>query len=145
MLLSKATYYYIIIIISIIQAIYIFCQYVCTLGIEPTTFALLTQCSNHWATGTLCVCVFFDYPGLFGGLNMVKNSWKLAHTLESAAIRTAGARVWHRGSTAPPGTQSENLMYSSHILARIHMKLGTHILISMSRTTFTLHFIGSAQ
>ncbi len=26
-----------------------FCQYVCSLGIEPTTFALLTQC---WATGT---------------------------------------------------------------------------------------------
>ncbi len=24
-----------------------FCQYVCSLGIEPTTFALLTQCSNH--------------------------------------------------------------------------------------------------
>ncbi len=30
-----------------------FCQYMCSLGIEPTTFALLTQCSNHWATGTL--------------------------------------------------------------------------------------------
>ncbi len=29
-----------------------FCQYVCSLGIEPTTFALLAQCSNHWATGT---------------------------------------------------------------------------------------------
>ncbi len=29
-----------------------FCQYVCSLGIEPTTFALLTQSSNHWATGT---------------------------------------------------------------------------------------------
>ncbi len=28
-----------------------FCQYMCSLGIEPTTFALLTQCSNHWATG----------------------------------------------------------------------------------------------
>ncbi len=28
-----------------------FCQYV-SMGIEPTTFALLTQCSNHWATGT---------------------------------------------------------------------------------------------
>ncbi len=27
--------------------LYIFCQYVCSLGIEPTTFALLTQCSNH--------------------------------------------------------------------------------------------------
>ncbi len=24
-----------------------FCQYVCSLGIEPTTFALLTQYSNH--------------------------------------------------------------------------------------------------
>ncbi len=29
-----------------------FCQYMCSLGIKPTTFALLTQCSNHWATGT---------------------------------------------------------------------------------------------
>ncbi len=24
-----------------------FCQYMCSLGIEPTTFALLAQCSNH--------------------------------------------------------------------------------------------------
>ncbi len=31
-----------------------FFQYMCSLGIEPTTFALLTQCSNHWTTGTLC-------------------------------------------------------------------------------------------
>ncbi len=30
-----------------------FCQYVCSLGIEPTTCALLMQCSNHWTTGTL--------------------------------------------------------------------------------------------
>ncbi len=30
-----------------IQAIHLYCQYVCSLGIEPTTFALLTQCSNH--------------------------------------------------------------------------------------------------
>ncbi len=28
----------------------LYCQYVRSLGIEPTTFALLTQCSNHWAT-----------------------------------------------------------------------------------------------
>ncbi len=28
-----------------IQAIHFYCQYVCSLGIEPTTFALLTQCS----------------------------------------------------------------------------------------------------
>ncbi len=25
----------------------------CSLGIDPTTFALLTQCSNYWATGTV--------------------------------------------------------------------------------------------
>ncbi len=29
-----------------IQAIHVFCQYMCSLGIEPTTFALLTQCST---------------------------------------------------------------------------------------------------
>ncbi len=26
--------------------LYIFCQYMCSLGIEPTTFVLLTQCST---------------------------------------------------------------------------------------------------
>ncbi len=36
-LLSKVTY---------IQAIHFFCQYMCSLGIEPTTFELLTQCST---------------------------------------------------------------------------------------------------
>ncbi len=29
-----------------IQAIHVYCQYVCSLGVEPTTFALLTQCST---------------------------------------------------------------------------------------------------
>ncbi len=29
-----------------IQFIYFFCQYMCSLGIEPTTFALLMQCST---------------------------------------------------------------------------------------------------
>ncbi len=33
-----------------IQVIIFFCQYVCSLGIKPTSFALLTQCST---TGTL--------------------------------------------------------------------------------------------
>ncbi len=27
-----------------IQVIHLYCQYMCFLGIEPTTFALLTQC-----------------------------------------------------------------------------------------------------
>ncbi len=35
-----------------IQAMHILWVYVFMCGIEPTTFALLTQCSNHWATGT---------------------------------------------------------------------------------------------
>ncbi len=30
----------------LIQVIHLYCQYVCSLGIEPTTFALLTQCST---------------------------------------------------------------------------------------------------
>ncbi len=29
-----------------IQAIHLYCQYVCSLGVEPTTFELLTQCST---------------------------------------------------------------------------------------------------
>ncbi len=29
-----------------IQVIHFFCQYMCSLGIEPTTFALLAQCST---------------------------------------------------------------------------------------------------
>ncbi len=41
-----------------IQAIHLSCQYVCSLGIKPTIFALLTQCSNHWATGTLYIYIY---------------------------------------------------------------------------------------
>ncbi len=29
-----------------VQVIHLYCQYMCSLGIEPTTFALLTQCST---------------------------------------------------------------------------------------------------
>ncbi len=39
---------------------FFFCQYMCSLGVEPTTFALLTQCSNHWATGT-CRNILYIY------------------------------------------------------------------------------------
>ncbi len=34
----------------------------CSLGIEPTTFALLAQCSNHWATQEHCK--FFEFESL---------------------------------------------------------------------------------
>ncbi len=33
----------------------------CSLGIEPKTFALLTQCSNHWATGKPPYIKLFAY------------------------------------------------------------------------------------
>ncbi len=45
MLLSKATY-------SAFR-LYIFCQYVCSLGIEPTTFCAADAMLYHWATGTM--------------------------------------------------------------------------------------------
>ncbi len=34
-----------------------FSQYVCSLGIEPTTFCAANAMLYHWATGTLCSCV----------------------------------------------------------------------------------------
>ncbi len=34
-----------------IQAIH-FCQFVCSLGIEPTTFWAANAMLNHWATGS---------------------------------------------------------------------------------------------
>ncbi len=52
MLLSKATY-------SAFR-LYIFCEYLRSLGIEPTTFALLTQC--HWATGTEVIVILVMHP-----------------------------------------------------------------------------------
>ncbi len=35
-----------------IQAIHFFCLYVCSLGIEPTTFCAANAMLYHWATGT---------------------------------------------------------------------------------------------
>ncbi len=75
---------------------------------------------------------FFFYSNiraLLGVLTCSKTLERFAHTLESVwrpDATEAGTRAWHRGSTAPPRTQFENLMYSSHMLARIHIKLGTH-------------------
>ncbi len=79
---------------------------------------------------------------------MVKNSWKFAHTLEPAAVRTPLRLGPGRGTEAlqrPLETPSENLMNSSHILARIHMKLGTHIDLHQAEQLFALHVMGSAQ
>ncbi len=58
--LSKATYS--------ASRLYMYCQYVCSLGIEPKTFALRTQCSTtepqeHWfhMLNTIKGKIWFDY------------------------------------------------------------------------------------
>ncbi len=57
-----------------IQVIHLYCQYVCSLGIKPTTFALLTQCSNHWATGT------YIYIYIFMVLYCIYRKYHLSYT-----------------------------------------------------------------
>ncbi len=42
-------------------------------------------------------------------------------------LKNSGNQAWHRGYMVPPGTQSENLLHISYIVAHIHMKLCTHI------------------
>ncbi len=63
-----------------IQAIHLYCQYVRSLGIEPTTFALLTQCSNHWAT-------FF----IFGSNSVYYLLW---HTYWKETFRSSHVNNW---------------------------------------------------
>ncbi len=42
-----------------------FNQYVCSLGIEPTTFCAANAMLYHWATGTLCFNHHFRFCALF--------------------------------------------------------------------------------
>ncbi len=60
MLLSKASY-------SAFR-LYIVCLYMCSLGIKPTTFTLLTQCSTtepqEHCIIVLCYCIFLEGLGL---------------------------------------------------------------------------------
>ncbi len=44
-----------------IQVMHCFCQYMCSLGIEPTTFCAANTMLYHWATGTL---LFISILGL---------------------------------------------------------------------------------
>ncbi len=90
--------------------------------------------------------LFFIFLSNFRGFLGALTCSKLLKICTHVGIRghqdaaEAGTRAWHRGSTAPPGAQSENLMYSSHILARIHMKLGTHIdLIELNKFHTACH------
>ncbi len=70
-----------------------FCQYMCSLGIEPTTFALLTQCSNHWATGTLCVVLCCVVVVLWALAACVLSNWGSCflnlHVFSAVAARWA--------------------------------------------------------
>ncbi len=76
--------------------------------IEPNNFC--TACHELRPTGSRLFCCFplgfffliffINYLGIFGGLNMVKNSWKCAHTLEPAAVRTPLRLGPRRGTEA---------------------------------------------
>ncbi len=59
-LLSKATY-------SAFRLYIFFYQYVCFLGIEPTTFCTANAMLYHWATGTQC-----KGGGKYDAINMVQ-------------------------------------------------------------------------
>ncbi len=62
-----------------------FCQYVCSLGIEPTTFALLTQCSttepqehygSHWCPKTVWLQTFFRISSfVFSRTKTFETTW----------------------------------------------------------------------
>ncbi len=61
-LLSKATY-------SAFRLYICFCQYVCSLGIEPTTFCTANAMLYHWAIGTQRnMCLFQEHQ-----INMICN------------------------------------------------------------------------
>ncbi len=80
-----------------IQAIHLYCQYVCSLGIEPTTFALLTQRSKHWATGILFIAYLLSSllsPFLVKGINR-----PLVHLSSRWMLHTGS---WLRRDPAPP-------------------------------------------
>ncbi len=47
--------------------LYMYCQYVYSLGIEPTTFTLLTQCSTTEPQGHYIIYITFAVPHGLGG------------------------------------------------------------------------------
>ncbi len=62
-----------------IQDIHFYCLYVCSLGIEPTTFALLTQCSTtepqeHWDI-FLCASCFRLWRHVCCSISTLKMRW----------------------------------------------------------------------
>ncbi len=56
-------------------SLYIYCQYMCSLGIEPTTFALLTRCSTTEPQEHLTIIKpMFDYRDLKNTVNAAQFS-----------------------------------------------------------------------
>ncbi len=76
--------------------LYIFCQYMCSLGIEPTTFALPTQCST---TEPQVFIIFFFF--FYLDLESVIQVWLIISlTLSNFVMALNGAWV----SEAPKST-----------------------------------------
>ncbi len=72
---------------------------------------------------------FFNLPGTFGGLNVLKNSWKFAHTLESAAIRTPQRLGPGRGTGAlrRPLEHSQKTWCIAHTYLHVFIWNSVHI------------------
>ncbi len=99
-LLSKATYSAFRLYICIVS--------MCSLGIEPTTFALLTQCSNHWATGTHIHTHTYTHTHKHWHTHTHTHTHKHSHAHAHAHTHTHTACTWthththtHTVSTLP--------------------------------------------
>ncbi len=83
MLLSKVTY-------SAFR-LYMFCQYVCSLGIEPTIFCATNTMLYHWATGTVKIFICYSHPcfrnnNIFYLGNIMKTSFNQTDSLKTTWV-----------------------------------------------------------
>ncbi len=112
---------------------------VCTDGLgPPSLLASIFRAQASKAQGPidslriiiiLFILFLFQSSGGFGGLNVLKNYWKLAHTLESVAIRTPQRLGPRRGTGAlrRPLEHSQKSWCFSHTYLHVFIWNSVHI------------------
>ncbi len=104
-----------------IQIIHFFVS-MSSLGIEPTTFALLMQCSNHWATGTQAnICV--HSVGVLSVFCKIHDIVKLHIVKTTLTILSQTIYIAHPYHTH---THTHQLNYAL-LLMQPHMYTSSHI------------------
>ncbi len=68
-----------------------FYQYVCSLGIEPTTFCAANAMLYHWATGTLNMKYTMIFPWFLGVSEKMVSEWR-CFTLSKCWSSTLGGK-----------------------------------------------------